>query len=212
MYRQWGRLRRRAIPRTLVARCHDGEPASRRWIAYVWVAITLLYFLLLTCVYAGAADSARPGLGVSRAAMQSVLARQAFAFKFDAPREGHGVVPHVTGTVPGKLIVLSLVGPPENLTEVTLTVGVPSTNPLAPPAAPKALAENTRYLRAVLQQAMPDWKDGVKWLNTQLQRSDERLEVGLRKGHREIVLLAVNRLSMVLLSIRVAQPPATKDP
>jgi len=93
-----------------------------------------------------------------------------------------------------------------------LIVGVPSTDPRTPPAAPGVLAENEKYLRAVLQQVMPDWKDGIKWLNTQLQRSGERHEVRLRRGHREIALLAVNHLSMVLLSIRAGQTPATRGP
>jgi hypothetical protein len=104
------------------------------------------------------------------------------------------------------LIALDLVGPPEDLTQVTLMVGVPSTDPLAPPQAPELLTENVRYLRAVLQQAMPDWREGGAWLIKQLQRPGERQEVGVRKGHREVVLLAVNRGSMVLLSIRVSQP------
>jgi hypothetical protein len=202
---------RGAIPTAFVDRRHDVEPVSRRWIVRLWAAMVLLSLVLPACAYPGAAGSARPGLGVSRAIMQSVFARQAFTFRFEAPHERHGV-PRVTGSVPGKLITLNLVGPPEDLTEVTLIVGVPRTEPLALPAAPEVLAENARYLRAVLQQAMPDWKDGVKWLDTQLQRSAERLEVGLRKERREIVLLAVNHLSMVLLSIRVSQPPATPSP
>jgi hypothetical protein len=188
---------------------HDVEQFPRRRIAYLWVTLALLSFVLPPCAYPKASGSTRPGLGVNRATIQSVFARQAFAFKFEAPYEGHGP-PRVTGTVPGKLIVLTLMGPRENLTEVTLTVGVPSTNPQAPPAAPQVLAENERYLRAVLQQVMPDWKDGVKWLNAQLQRSGERLEAGLRIGQREIVLFTVNRQSMVLLSIRAGQPSATR--
>jgi hypothetical protein len=64
------------------------------------------------------------------------------------------------GTVPGKLMALELMGSPENLTQVTLMVGVPSTNPLAPPSDAKAVAENARYLRALLQRAMPDWREG----------------------------------------------------
>jgi hypothetical protein len=200
-----------AAPPTLVDCRQSVDLVFRRWIVYLWAAVVLVSLVLPACAYSGAAGSARPGLGVSRAAMQAIFARQAFAFRFEAPQERHGA-PRVTATVPGKLIVLNLVGPPDNLTEVTLTVGVPSSNPLAPPAAPEALAENAKYLRAVLQQAMPDWKDGVKWLNTQLQRSGERLEVGLRKGHREIVLLAVNHLSMVLLSIRVGQPSTPPGP
>lgn len=188
-----------------------GQLVGGQWIVRLWVAVALLSLVLPARAYPGATGSARPGLGVSRTAMQSVFGRQAFAFRFEPPQERHGV-PRVTGTVPGKLITLSLLGPAENLTEVILTVGVPTTNPLAPPAAPKVLAENARYLRAVLQQVMPDWKDGVKWLNMQLERSGERLEVGLRKEHREIAVLAVNHLSMVLLSIRVGQPPPKPGP
>jgi hypothetical protein len=138
------------------------------------------------------------------------LTRQELAFRFETPDARQGLS-HATGTVPGKLVVLDLVGPPDDLTAITLIVGVPSTDPLARPA-PQALAENLRYLRAVLQRAMPDWKDGVKWLDAQVQRPAERLEAGLRKGHREVVLLAANHLSMILLSIRAGQPPATRGP
>jgi hypothetical protein len=187
------------------------EQAFRRWIVRLWAAVVGLSLVLPVCANSGVAGSARPGLGVSRAALQAVFARQEFAFAFVEPHERRGVL-RMTGTVPGKLMVLDLVGPPGDLTEVVLIVGRPSTDALAPPAASKVLAENMRYLRAVLRHTMPDWKDGVKWLNTQLQRSDERLEVGLRKGHREIVLLGVNRLSMVLLSIRVGQPLAPRGP
>jgi len=148
---------------------------------------------------------------VSAAAIQAAFSRQAFAFRFEAPR-GRSGVSRMTGTVPGKLIVLNLEGPPNDLSEVTLIVGVPSHNPQGPPAAPEVLAENAKYLRAVLQQVMPDWKDGVKWLNTQLQHPSERLEVRLRRGHRDIVLSGVNHLSMVLLSIRAGQPPAPRGP
>jgi hypothetical protein len=45
-------------------------------------------------------------------------------------------------------------------------VGVASTDPFAPPANPRALADNARYLRAVLQRIAPDWKEGAAWLNS----------------------------------------------
>jgi hypothetical protein len=169
------------------------------------VACLCLLLLLPVCARPEEARPPRTGLGVSRAAIQAALARPEFGFTFRAPPD-HGGAPNLTGAVPGKLVSLDLVGPPEDLTQVTLMVGVPSTNPLAPPRAPEVLAENVRYLRAVLKQAMPDWQGGDTWLTKQLQRSGERQEVGVRKGHREVVLLAVNRGSMVLLNIRVSQP------
>lgn len=196
---------RGAIPTAIVDRYYGVVQVSRHRMAHLWVAVAFLTLALLVCAYSEAAGATRSGLGVTRAAMQAAFGCPPFAFRFEAPHERQGL-PHVPGTVPGKLIALNLEGPPEDLTEVTVMVGVPSTEPLAPPAAPTVLAENARNLRMVLQQAMPHWKDGVKWLNAQLQRSGQRLEVGLRKGHREIVLLAVNHLSMVLLSIRTGQP------
>jgi hypothetical protein len=108
--------------------------------------------------------------------------------------------------VSGKLVALDLVGPPEELTQVTLIVGVPSTDPLAPPRLPKVLTENERYLRAVLEQTLPDWREGGAWLKKKLQHKGEQQRVGVRKGSREVVLLAVNHGSMVLLSIRAGQP------
>jgi hypothetical protein len=197
----------RATPCAVVDRRPDVEPVRRGWIGLLWAALVLLNLVLPACAHAGAAGAAPPGLGVSRAALQAVFGRQELGFTFMAPDDRKGV-PRVMGTVPDKLVALALVGPPEDLIEVTLMVGVPSTDPLAPPNDPKAVAENATYLRVVLQHAMPDWKDGVKWLNTQLQGSAERVDGGLRKGHRDIVLLAVNHWSMALLSIRVGQPPA----
>ena len=194
-----------ATPCAVVDRRHDVEHVRRGWIGLLWAALVLLNLVLPAYAHAGVTGAALPGLGVSRAALHAVFGRQELAFGFEAPSERHDV-PHVMGTVPGKLIVLDLGGPPENLTEVTLIVGVPSTDPFVPPDDPKVIAENAMYLRVVLQQAMPDWKDGVKWLNTQLQGSAERVDVRLRKGHRDIVLLAVNHLSMVLLNIRVGSP------
>jgi hypothetical protein len=182
-----------------------------RRIAGLWPVVVLLSLVLPVCAYSGPAVLSRPGLGVKSAAIQADLSRPAFGFRFEAPQARSGVA-SVTGTVPGKLILLSLTGPPEDLREVTLIVGVPITNPLARPAPPTALAENIEYLRAVLQQAMPDWKDGVRWLNTQLQRPSERLEVRLRRGHRDITLSGVNHLSMVLLSIRAGHPSTIRGP
>src|SRR5262245_18172767 len=72
--------------------------------------------MLPASAYPGPASSARSGLGVSRTAIQAVFSRQAFALQFEAPREGSGT-PRITGSVPGKLIVLNLAGPPEDLSE-----------------------------------------------------------------------------------------------
>ena len=170
-----------------------------------WVTALFLLLVLPACVSPEEAAPRRSGLGVKRAALQAALSRPDLGFTFrEAPK--HQGVPRVTGTVSGKLVALDLVGPPEELTQVTLMVGVPSTDPLAPPRLPKVLAENGLYLRAVLEKAMPDWKEGGAWLKKQLQRPGERQAVGVRKGAREVVLLAVNHGSMVLLSIRIGQP------
>jgi hypothetical protein len=170
-----------------------------------WGVCLCLLLVLPACTRPEEARPPRTGLGVSRAALQAVLTRPEFGFTFRASPE-RGGAPNVTGTVPGRLVALDLVGPPEDLTQVTLMVGVPSTDPLAPPRAPEVLTENVQYLRAVLRQAMPDWQEGIAWLTKQLQHPGERQEVGVRKGHREVVLLAVNQGSMILLNIRVSQP------
>jgi hypothetical protein len=185
--------------------------AGCRWgIHWQWAACLCLLLVLPSCAQSEDAKPPRAGLGVSRAALQTVLARPEFGFTFEKPLE-RGGVPYVTGTVPGKLVALDLVGSPEDLTQVTLMVGVPSTDPRAPPRLPKVLTENAQYLRAVLQRSMPDWQEGSTWLQKQLQRPGERREVGVRKGHREVVLLAVNDGSMVLLSIRVSQQTPKRD-
>jgi hypothetical protein len=188
---------------------HRARMARGRMLRPLWVAFLCLTLGLPTCTSPGGEQRPRAGLAVSRAALQAFFARPEFGFIFGAPRESRGG-PSLSGTVPGKLMALTLVGPPENLTEVTLMVGVPSTNPLAPPSDATTVAENARYLRAVLQRAMPDWQEGMAWLRTQLQRQSDRHQVGVRKGHREVVLLAVNHWSMVLLSIRAGSPASRR--
>jgi hypothetical protein len=189
---------------------HVARVTRGRMIRVLWAAFLCLLLVLPTCTYPGEERTSRAGLAVSRAALQAFFARPEFGFIFGEPHESRGV-PSLTGTVPGKLMALVLVGPPENLTEVTLMVGVPSTTPLEPPSDAKTVAENTRYLRAVLQRAMPDWQEGVAWLTTQLQRQSERHQVGLRKGHREVVLLAVNHWNMGLLSIRAGSLASKRE-
>jgi hypothetical protein len=197
------------LARGAVMAHHVARVTGGRVIRPLWVVFLCLSLVLPTCTYPGEERTPRAGLAVSRAALQAFFARPEFGFIFgEPPRESRGV-PSLTGSVPGKLMALVLVGPPENLTE--LMVGVPSTNPLAPPNDLKTVAENARYLRAVLQRAMPDWQEGVAWLTTQLQRQSERHEVGLKKGHREVVLLAVNHWSMVLLSIRAGNPASKRE-
>jgi hypothetical protein len=189
---------------------HLAGMARGQMIRWLWVAFLCLPLVLPTGAYSGMERTPRVGLAVSRAALQAFFARPEFGFVFGEPRESRGV-PSLTGTVPGKLMALELMGPPENLTQVTLMVGVPSTNPLAPPGDAKAVAENARYLHAVLRRAMPDWQEGEVWLTAQLQPRSERHKAGLRKGDREVVLLAVNHWSMVLLSIRAGGPASTRE-
>jgi hypothetical protein len=189
---------------------HMAHMARTRMIQSLWVAFLCLHLVLPISTYPGVERTPHAGLAVSRAALQTFFARPEFGFIFGDPHKSRGV-PSLTGTVPGKLMALELMGPPEDLTQVTLMVGVPSTNPLTPPSDAKAIAENARYLRAVLQRAMPDWQEAVAWLTTQLQPQSERHEVGVRKGHREVVLLAVNHWSMVLLSIRAGSPASMRE-
>jgi hypothetical protein len=188
---------------------HAARMTSGRMIRRLWAVCLCLPLVLPTCTSSGVEKTPHKGLAVSRAALQALFARPEFGFTFGEPRASHGL-PSLTGTVPGKLIALELAGPPENLTQVTLMVGVPSTNPLAPPSDAKTIADNARYLRATLQHAMPDWQEGGTWLTTQLRRQSERHQVGISKGHREVVLLAVNHWSMALLSIRVGGPASQR--
>jgi hypothetical protein len=198
-----GRCNNKAWPPLVRIRC-------RMRIRPQWEAYLCLLLVLPACARPEEARPPRAGLGVSRPTLQTALSRPEFGFTFkEAPK--HRGVPRVTGTVSGKLVALDLVGPPEELAQVTLIVGVPSNDPLAPPRLPKVLTENGRYLRTVLEQAMPDWKEGGAWLKKQLQRPGERQAAGVRKGNRDVVVLAVNHGNMVLLSIRVGQPASKRD-
>src|SRR5215218_5951054 len=97
--------------------------ARTRTVQSLWAAFLCLPLVLPISTYPGVERTPHAGLAVSRAALQTFFARPELGFIFGEPHESRGV-PSLKGSVPGKLMALELMGPAENLTQVTLMVGV----------------------------------------------------------------------------------------
>jgi hypothetical protein len=93
--------------RTCVAHRGVGRPG--------WGVFRCLSLVVSDYVHPGEEGSVRPSLKVNLAAMRAFFERPEFGIIFGEPQERRGVS-QITGTVPGKLVPLDLVGPPEALT------------------------------------------------------------------------------------------------
>ncbi len=135
------------------------------------------------------------GIGVSRAAIQSVYEKPELGFKFEKGEPVDGQ-PQVIGRAPNGLAFVQLIGPEEDLTQATIMVGIPNDNP-------QALVENSAYMLGLLKLAAPDWKEGADWLSSNLVKAVEEGEVATTHGNLRIRLQAIKELGMAALTVAV---------
>ena len=134
-----------------------------------------------------------PGIGVSRADIQSVFESEKFGFRFEAVRDRDGQ-PTVWGyRLDWTSCDLILVGPPEELVEVFIIIGLHKDDPA------KGILNCIR-MGTLLKLVAPDWENGDDWLtdNMPIARTGGRVETF--HGDLRIQLECV-QLGMVTLSI-----------
>jgi len=134
-----------------------------------------------------------PGIGVSRADIQSVFESEKFGFRFEDIRDRDGQ-PTVWGYPwDWTYCDLNLVGPPEELVEVFIIIGLYKDDPA------KGILNCIR-MGTLLKLVAPDWENGDDWLtdNMPIARTGGRVETF--HGDLRIQLECV-QLGMVTLSI-----------
>ena len=140
----------------------------------------------------------RGGLGISRQSVQSIFSDPDLGFAFDPPdvlRDGR---PRVLGESELGAAIIELIGPPKDLSQATIIVGLPNDNP-------ESLLLSTLYLLGFVNVVAPGWSDGVDWVTANIDRVAERGEVETRHGNLLIKFSLIEGLGMLSLSIETAR-------
>lgn len=122
------------------------------------VGIMAIVFLVACAGQAPLTPTSTRGLGVTRAALIGLFTREGFNFIFD-PYEDRTATgqPLINGQAPHGLAILTLIGPSENLSEVSLLFSLPEDDP-------EIGVRNSLYAIALLEYMFPEWDEAADWL------------------------------------------------
>ena len=134
-----------------------------------------------------------PSLGVSRRDIQSIFENSAINFTFENAPLADGT-PRIMGTSSNSLAILDLIGPPADLTEVSITVGVPSD-------APEVIVMNAAYMMGLIKNTLPGWSGSNDWLEANLPVAQRVGKAQTSYGNAVVTLSVIEALGMVMLSI-----------
>jgi hypothetical protein len=105
-----------------------------------------------------------------------------------------GGVPHYYAVTPDQLTAVELTGEPAALSRLTI-VGVMSAKHMA------ATSRNGAWASLILALALPDWKDGQKWLSGRIRSLRQANDVRLSKDGWAIHLTFVPHTGMMTLDL-----------
>ncbi|MFQ5858090.1 MAG: hypothetical protein ACE5LU_21000 [Anaerolineae bacterium] len=134
------------------------------------------------------------GIGVSRAAIQTLLKRMDKAFELEPVYYVGSGQPRATGALEDGSVLVELVGPPDNLVSASMTVRMPSDSPSTVDKSPE-------YMLALLQSVAPTWKEGHAWFTTNLSVAAEQGEVKTTHGGLQIVLQRIEEFGVTALTV-----------
>lgn len=100
------------------------------------------------------------GIGVSRAAVQSMFEQPDIGFRFETVTPVRGQ-PRVMGTAPNGLAFIELIGSPQELVSATIVVGIPNDDE-------EARMMNVAYTIGFIKNAAPQWTNGNDWFPANL--------------------------------------------
>ncbi|MFQ5856106.1 MAG: hypothetical protein ACE5LU_10725 [Anaerolineae bacterium] len=133
------------------------------------------------------------GLGVARTTVQSMFESKDEGFQFEPAFSANGQ-PRAIGRAEKSPILIELIGPPDNLVSVSITVPMPD-------AAADAAAKGVEYMLALLEVVAPDWEQGSDWLFANLLTVAEMGEVRTTHENLRIVLQHIEGFEMNFLTI-----------
>lgn len=140
------------------------------------------------------------GIGLSRQAIQSVYEKPeiGFTFKSGAPVDGQ---PQVIGTSPNGSAILQIIGPPEDVQEVSILVVIPKDRQ-------DVVIEDAVLLVGLAKVAAPDWDEGPQWVANHIKDAIREGDVTTSHGKLKMTLQTVKELGMIGLTVE-GKPPTT---
>ena len=103
---------------------------------------------------------------------------------------------------PDGLAILELIGPPQDISQASITVAVPSDSP-------GLLALNSVYMLGLMKQAAPRWPQGIDWLTANVSDVVDKGEIITRQQGLEVSLTSIVELGMLSLRINGIEGGAT---
>lgn len=137
------------------------------------------------------------GLGISRSDVLAVYTQPEVGFTFEESTEVGGQ-PRTMGTSPSGTAVIELIGPSNDLMQISVMAGIPSDNDMM-------LLENAFFLLGMLNVAVPEWDGGVDWVTNNIEATAGGDPATTTYGNRAITLSALPELGFIILTIKVAE-------
>lgn len=136
------------------------------------------------------------GIGVSRAAVQSIFEQSQIGFKFEQSSDVQGQS-RVIGESPNGLAFVELIGPSSNLTNATIVIGFPSDDQ-------QARMLSAAYILGFIKNAAPEWTDGNDWVakNMAALTNGSATETSTTFADKKARLILVREMGLFTLSIK----------
>ena len=138
-----------------------------------------------------------PGLGIRRASFQGFFESPEIGFTFENSPLADGR-PRVTGTSKNGSARLELIGPPNDLSSATMTIGTPGNEPAA-------VAENSFYMMGFVKHAFPEWAGATSWVNSNLERAVDSGEIRRVYGSKQISISVTQGLGTISITIQATR-------
>lgn len=134
------------------------------------------------------------GLGIGRASLQGLFESPEIGFKFEhSPPTGGRA--RVTGTSKNGMARLELIGPPNDLSITTMTIGTPGD-------APAAVAENAFYMMGFVKHVFPEWAGATTWVISNLEGAADSGEIKKVHGSKQISISVAQGLERISITIK----------
>ena len=136
------------------------------------------------------------GIGVRRTAVTDIFGKPSIGFSFRRGEDMNGQC-LVTGRSLDGLTLIELIGPPEDLTTVTIISNIPYDDG-------EAATRSILYAFGVLNAVVPEWSDGNEWFLASLETlaNNGQDSMSTTIGNKTIELTLIRERGQYSLSVR----------
>lgn len=132
------------------------------------------------------------GMGLSRSDFTTLFSQPELGFTFEESSEVDGQ-PRIMGTSEFETVFMELIGPTDDLTQVSVMVGVSDDE--------NEFARNLVYMVGFLSVAIPDWPEGSDWLIENIDVVVSEGEATTTVNNKTVTFEFFSELGLLLLMI-----------